>query len=193
VDALLKTLDSDATYGMVAPRLEYPDGRRQLSADCFPTVQHKLRRFAFLKQMERRLPASPDTGIRAVDYAISAFWLMKREVLTTVGLLDERIFYSPEDVDYCIRVWKAGFQIMYDPSVRVVHDAREISRGLIPSKATFSHAAGLAYLFRKHGYVLTPRALYREIEQAVERRRGRVYSAGVASSAVPNVAGGRPC
>jgi len=80
-------------------------------------------------------------------------------------LLDERIFYSPEDVDYCIRIWRAGWQIHYMPSVSVVHDAQEISRpkGLGINKFTIRHAKGLAYLFVKHRYALTLRGLYRRI------------------------------
>ena len=49
-----------------------------------------------------------------VDYAISAFWLLRRDVLEAVGLLDEEIFSRPEDVDYCLRVWKAGYTVVYD-------------------------------------------------------------------------------
>jgi GT2 family glycosyltransferase len=171
VDTLLTHLAGDSTCGIIVPRLEYPDRRRQLSADRFPTLQHKFRRYGWLKQMERKLADPLYPTPYPVDYAISAFWLMRRELLSSVGLLDERIFYAPEDVDYCIRVWKAGFQILYDPAVCVIHDAREISRGIVPTRATFSHAAGLAYLFWKHRYMLRCDGLYREIGHAVARRQ----------------------
>ena len=57
-----------------------------------------------------------------VDYLISACWLFTREVYEKVGPLDEQIFYAPEDVDFCIRVWKAGFKIGYVPEYKMVHD-----------------------------------------------------------------------
>jgi len=160
---LLALLNQNPEWGLISPKLIYPDGRFQISVDTFPTFSRKLKRFLFLKEMEK------STGQyghqQCVDYSISAFWLIKKEVLDRVGLLDEKIFYSPEDVDYCIRVWKAGYKIVYEPSVYVVHDAQEISRGFKINKFTLSHAKGLLYLFLKHRYFLGLRRLYKDINR----------------------------
>ncbi len=86
-------LDNHAGCGMAVPKLTYPDGRFQLSTDSFPTFVRKLQRFFFLKKMEKD-PAE-NAGVTCVDYAISAFWMFPRSVMDKVGLLDERIFYSP--------------------------------------------------------------------------------------------------
>lgn len=163
-EPLMARLKADPTCGMVAPLLTYPNGRLQISTDVFPIVSHKLKRFFALKQMERdndQLPWPTEPAL--VDYAISAFWMLRREVIERVGPLDERIFYSPEDVDYCLRIWAAGFKIVYDPTVRVIHDAQEISRGFPIRKASWSHAKGLSYLFWKHRYMFGHRALYQRI------------------------------
>lgn len=159
---LLEYLNNRTRVGLVAPRLTYPDGRFQLSVDAFPTVLRKLKRLWALRELERQESAS---SAGAVDYAISACWLLRSDAIAATGLLDERIFYSPEDVDYCIRIWQAGWQVHYLPSVSVVHDAQEISRpkGLGINKFTIRHAKGLAYLFFKHRYALTLRGLHRRI------------------------------
>jgi GT2 family glycosyltransferase len=167
---LLARLDTDPACGLVAPRLVYPDGRLQMSTDVFPTVPRKLRRFLALKRMERaNVTAGSSQGPRDVDYVISAFWLLRRDVVDAVGPLDENIFYSPEDVDYCLRVWAAGYTVVYDPTVYAVHDAQEISRGFRVKEASLSHAKGLAYLFWKHRYALTRRGLYRRIGRRTPR------------------------
>jgi GT2 family glycosyltransferase len=159
---LIDYLNGNVRAGLVAPRLTYPDGRFQLSVDAFPTILRKLKRLVSLRKIEQKAKA-----VRAgsVDYAISACWLLKAETVAVTGLLDEKIFYSPEDVDYCIRIWRAGWQVHYLPSVSVVHDAQEISRpkGLGINKFTIRHAKGLAYLFCKHRYALSVRGLYRRI------------------------------
>ncbi len=160
--ALLPRLADSPRTGLLAPRLIYPDGRAQLSVDVFPTLPHKLRRFVSLKRMESGLTPAEERR-RPVDYAISAFWLIPRPVMERVGLLDERIFYSPEDVDYCLRVWQAGYEVVYEPSISIIHDAREISRGFKRPAFTLSHAKGLGYLFRKHRYVFGRRRLYRRL------------------------------
>ena len=148
--------------GLVAPKLIYPSGKFQLSVDVFPTVARKVQRYFALRRLEQR---EPPTGSGPVDYAISACWLLSARAVQVTGLLDERIFYSPEDVDYCIRMWQAGFQVHYVPAVSVVHDAQEISRpkGLGINRFTVRHAKGLLYLFAKHRYGLGLRGLYRRV------------------------------
>lgn len=150
--------------GLVAPRLIYPSGKYQLSVDVFPTVGRKLQRYFALRQLEER---EPPAAAGPVDYAISACWLLSREAVAATGMLDERIFYSPEDVDYCIRLWKSGYQVHYVPDVSVVHDAQEISRpkGIGINRFTWRHAKGLLYLFLKHRYGLSTNGLYRRVRR----------------------------
>ncbi len=163
VARLIARYEREPAAGILVPRLVYADGRPQMSTDLFPTIGRKLLRYVALRAMESRQKRAAETEIREVDYAISAFWLMSREVVAAVGYFDEEIFYSPEDVDYCIRVWQSGRRVLCDPSVLVIHDAQEISRTFIPGRATFSHLRGLFYLFRKHRYSFSRRALYDRI------------------------------
>lgn len=152
---LLRHLDKDPRIGIVVPRINYPSGRWQKSTDGFPTLIGKLDRFFRLRQIESHQAEDAELTNRAgfVDYAISAFWLLPRYVLEAVGLLDEKIFYAPEDVDYCLRVWKAGYRILYVPEASVIHHTQEISRGLKLNKAKVEHVKGLAYYFFKHRYL----------------------------------------
>jgi GT2 family glycosyltransferase len=162
---LITALEEEPDCGLVAPGLTYPDGRFQLSTDVFPTVTRKLQRFVALRSME-----SSSTLVDArrgdVDYAISAFWLFRRSLLDDVGLLDERIFYSPEDVDFCLRIWLAGYRIVYVPQLVAIHDAQEVSRSPKRWRFMLRHAAGLAYYFAKHGYAFGLGRLRRRIAAA---------------------------
>jgi len=154
IQKLCDTLNENPDIGLIIPKLVYPDGRFQISTDVFPSPLRKFKRFLGLKKQEIQARA-PDQTID-VDYAISAFWLMPRRTLEAVGLLDEKIFYAPEDVDYCIRIWKAGLRITYVPQCTVTHDAQEIGRALLKVKRwpfIASHIKGLLYLFAKHRYV----------------------------------------
>ncbi len=165
VESLVKLLKTHPKWGIICPKLTYSSGRFQISVDQFPTLLRKAKRFLFLKGMEDK--SSPyDYKLRMpVDYAISAFWLFRRELLDEVGYLDEDIFYSPEDVDFCLRVWESGYQVIYEPSVSIVHDAQEISRGFKLNKFVFSHIFGLLYLFRKHRYGFGLRKIYKRLRR----------------------------
>jgi len=153
-------LNKHESVGLVIPKLTYPDGRAQISVDKFPTITHKIKRFLFLKNMEAK-PSNDSEGY--VDTAISATWLLKKDTVSKVGLLDEKIFYSPEDIDYCLRIWQSGYKILHVPQFTVVHDAQELSRGFKINKFTFLHAKGLLYFFRKHGYMFSLKSLYKRL------------------------------
>lgn len=47
--------------------------------------------------------------------------VIRREVIRTVGLLDDGYFMYFEDVDYCRRARQAGWRILYWPHAKVVH------------------------------------------------------------------------
>jgi GT2 family glycosyltransferase len=155
MEPLIGVVEADPSVGMVVPRVLYPSGRWQKSFDRFPTLADKVNRFFRLRQIEKSeaRQVRVDGPAFPVDYAISAFWLFPRSIMERVGLLDEKIFYAPEDVDYCLRIWKSGCRILLLPSVAIFHHTQEISRGFKLNRAKFSHLKGLAYFFMKHGYL----------------------------------------
>ena len=175
LERLIEQLAADPSIGIIAPRLIFPDGRRQISTGVFPTLGRKLERLFRLRTLERR-DARVLQSSGAVDYAISAFWLMRRDLIDRIGPLDERIFYAPEDVDFCLRAWLHGKRVVYRPDLEVVHDAKERSRSLKGLLFAWRHVLGLAYFFKKHGYVLSTDKLYRRI--------GRPRSSGAAEPIV---------
>lgn len=169
--SLLSELALDPSIGIVAPRLIFPSGDAQLSTDVFPTIGRKIERVFRLRDLE----SATESAVRskcAVDYAISAFWLMRRDLLDEIGGLDERIFYAPEDVDFCLRTWLAGKTVIYQPNVEVVHDAKERSRSLKGLFFMWRHLIGLAYFFRKHGYCWRLDDVYQRIRKAHGKTAG---------------------
>ena len=163
---LVNYLKENPSAGLVTPRLVFEDGRFQLSFDEFPTLVRKFQRFLFLRKIEARLHKMEKLVKPIdVDYAISACWMIRRDAFERVGLFDEGIFYSPEDVDYCIRMWSAGYKITYVPSAEIIHDAQELSRGFRLSIFHFSHLKGLFYLFKKHKYFFRLSGLYKRIKR----------------------------
>lgn len=155
IQKLTQAIKNNPAAGMIAPRLVYPNGQLQKSTDAFPTITNKVKRYFFLKLIEKREERQKKRGgIFPVEYAISAMWVIKRAALSRVGLLDENFFYAPEDVDYCLRMWQAGYRILYHADAVAVHHTQEISRGFRINGATLNHIKGLAYYFIKHRYFL---------------------------------------
>lgn len=153
IEKLITNLKKNYLLGIAAPKLIYPNGRRQKTTDLFPTIQRKITRYFFLRKIEKTEETDKKSNtVHEVDYAISALWVLKKDMINKIGPLDENIIYSPEDADYCLRVWKAGYHILYNPEVFAVHHTQEITRSFKCSKATVEHIKGLFYYFRKHRY-----------------------------------------
>lgn len=141
--------------GLIAPRLNLPSGERQNSVKRFPTLQWRLRKikkiiFGLTVEDKELYPSLE--RIEFPDTAISAFWVIPKEVLGSVGFLDEKIFYSPEDVDYCVRVWKKGFIIKYYQDADIVHYTQQIAHKKPFSLISLSFFLNFIYYFWKHGY-----------------------------------------
>jgi GT2 family glycosyltransferase len=154
---MLMCLDNDEV-GMIAPNILYPDGTVQNSVKKIPTILEKLLKlgkilFHFSKWSYSDFYKDfPWETINPTDTAISAFWILKKTILESVGYLDEKIFYSPEDIDYCVRIWKSGKKIFYYPFLKIVHHTQQISHKNPFSRLALSHFFGLLYFFNKHKY-----------------------------------------
>lgn len=125
-DELCRYVEDTPACGIAAPALYSPDGELQASAKPYPSPWLKLRHVLSPGResaAERAELANPHPY-----YVIGACQVFRRDILGKVGLLDEGIFYGPEDCDFCIRVRKAGFTIDYLPQLRLTHDWRRATR-----------------------------------------------------------------
>lgn len=58
---------------------------------------------------------------QTIGHVAGAAMLISREVITKVGMFDERFFLYYEDLDYCLRAKEAGFTIHINPDVVAEH------------------------------------------------------------------------
>lgn len=168
INKLVKYLDDTPECGLVAAKLTDIDGNLQFTCRKYPTVWSKLLRrmpFKWAQKLldEEEMRDCDHTSPREVDYVIGAYQLMRKSVIKEVGLLDENIFYGPEDVDICLRIWQAGYKVVYNPEAVTIHDEQRITKRRLFSKISWEHVKGLAYFFWKHKYLLSRKSLYRSI------------------------------
>jgi len=58
---------------------------------------------------------------RNVDTLSGACMVIRREAMDQVGLLDEGFFIYSEDTEFCFRLKRAGWRVVYRPEARVQH------------------------------------------------------------------------
>lgn len=159
VREMLRYMDATPAAGVVGPKLIYPDGTVQFSRRRFITVHGKVLRQLPLRlrraiawMADEEIQGIDRTVAQPVDYVIGACQLIRRDLIRSAGALDEHMFYGPEDVDFCLRAWQAGWEVHYVPSAVVVHHEQRITRRR-PSVLTLRHGMALAYYFWKHRYL----------------------------------------
>ena len=115
----------DEGIGVVGAQLLYPDGKIQFGGtvrnrDAPEWFDHRYR----FKPGDWG-PAAQTSPALAVT---GACMYIRRATIKRVGLLDERYPMAYEDVDYCLRVWRAGLTVRYFPIARLVHH-ESVTRG----------------------------------------------------------------
>ncbi len=76
----------------------------------------------------------PDQRFSECDFVSGSFLCIKKKVIDTIGLLEEKYFMYYEDVEYCLRAKRAGFRVGIDSNVIYKH--LEISK-TNPEKAMY--------------------------------------------------------
>lgn len=178
-EALLRLADvveNDMGCAIVGPKMKDKNGIYQTSGRNIPTMTEKLFKVLPIKSLNKKgqtMEASvriDASGIVEVGYLLSACWMVRKEIFNTVGLLDEKIFYAPEDVEFCIRCHKTGYTIKYCRDAEIIHEWQRLSRKKLFSKHNFEHIKGLAYMFWKHKYLFGTE----KIEKIYEKNRKSV-------------------
>lgn len=157
-DTMISVLEEDKFNGIVGPKMKSLDGKVQNSGRKIPTIKVKLYKVLPLdtlhkkaEQLEFYNDINRDKNT-AVGYLMSACWIMKREVVDRIGYLDEKIFYAPEDIEYCIRAWLNGYRVVYCNDAEIIHEWQRLSRKKIISKHNWEHIKGLFYMYNKYKF-----------------------------------------
>jgi GT2 family glycosyltransferase len=94
---------------------------------------------------------------RDVDWICGSFWLIRREAIDRVGLLDERFFAYDEDIDWCRRARAAGLRVRFWSGAAIVHRGGG-ARPFMRDKTFVHFRSRLSYLRKHHGVAMA--ALY---------------------------------
>ncbi|HWF47326.1 MAG TPA: glycosyltransferase family 2 protein [Bryobacteraceae bacterium] len=157
----VKFMDEHKSCGVLGVKLIGEDGSLKLSCCYFPTpwnlALQMTRLGKFFPNIRLIDDMSWDHGsLRSCDWVPGCYYMMRRDVIKTVGLFDPRYFLYWEEVDHCRRVREAGWDVIYYPYTHVVHigfqsgETFDADRRQIPALFTESL---LLYLRKHHGWL----------------------------------------
>ncbi len=154
---LVDTLDAHPSWGVVGPRMVDESSSPYPAARRFPTP---WRLFCEYTRLSWFLPRSclfadyyyGDRDVKtldAVDQVEGSALVISESAREAVGKLDTRFFLFFEEVDWCRRVWDAGFEIhvVQDAVVRH-HRGTIVSRHFVEART--AHAESAMRYFHKY-------------------------------------------
>ncbi|NDJ61097.1 MAG: glycosyltransferase family 2 protein [Chloroflexi bacterium] len=160
--ALFATLFADQSardrrVGMVGARLSFGDGSfqhsafgfpglRQLWAELFPTPGRLIEQ-GFNGRYPRDLYAGDQPF--PVDFVLGATMMLRREVICEVGLLDAGFFMYCEEIDWALRIHRAGWGVRCVPAAHVIHLGGQ-SAGQVRPQTVIRLWTSRLRLYRKH-------------------------------------------
>jgi N-acetylglucosaminyl-diphospho-decaprenol L-rhamnosyltransferase len=113
--------------GIAGALLHYPDGSPQWSGGREPSLAWFFALASGLPALLAKLPlyrrARPldAAGPRTVDWVTGAAMAFRRKVWKAAGPLDEGFRFYAQDLDFCVRVRRAGWWVQVRPEFQVLH------------------------------------------------------------------------
>jgi len=141
---VLAWMDDHPDVGIIGGKILDPDGTVQRSARAFPSYGAAVgHRYSLLT---RWFPGNPwsrrylrgeatFTQTEPVDWVSGACVVHRRAVSEALHGLDEQFFMYVEDVDFCLRAWKAGWKVYFHPGIVMEHEvggsSKQVNRPMI--------------------------------------------------------------
>ncbi len=128
--SLIEYLENNPQVGLAGCKILNPDGSLQLA--CRRSIPTPWSAFTKVTGLSALFPNTKLFGKYNLTYlnpnetyeveAVSgSFMFLRREVYEQVGKLDESYFMYGEDLDWCYRIIKAGWKIVYYHKTQIIH------------------------------------------------------------------------
>jgi GT2 family glycosyltransferase len=120
-------MDAHPKTGALGPKLENPDGTLQKSCYRFPSPMRSMAENLMLVAAFPNCSwwgdyrAWDHDSERNVDFVSGAAILVRRKVIETTGVLDERFFIYAEETDWCYRMHKDKWDVTFIANATIVH------------------------------------------------------------------------
>lgn len=158
LEKMVKFMNNHPECGIAGCKLLNPDLSLQPSVRSFPTFASQVfillklhHLFPHSKAMYHYLMQDFDyEKTQEVDQVMGAFFMIRREVIEKIGLLDENFWIWFEEVDYCKRAKNAGWKILYTPEAKIIHHYGQSFKQVLNVKKQKDFNKSLSYYFKKH-------------------------------------------
>ena len=125
ITPLLTTLRSNRQIAAVQPKIMFADNSNKIWSGG--GIYYRLIASTTTIGYDK-LDTEKYNKPRYLDWLTGCCILIKAEIISEVGLLNNRFFAYYEDVDWSLRIRKLGYLLAYNPSIPIYHKAGASSK-----------------------------------------------------------------
>jgi len=120
IENLVAILDSNPKIGAISPMILYFDKPDMIQYAGFTGMNMNTGRNYCIGQMEQDL-GQYDDATGTTGFVHGAAMMIRKEAITKAGPMPELFFLYYEEMDWCEKIKKAGFEIWIEPKARIYH------------------------------------------------------------------------
>ena len=120
VNTLVNVLEINNKVGIVSPKIKYFDNPTMLQYAGFTSMNYFTARNKCIGQNLVDV-GQFDTSTGPTGFVHGAAMMVKREVINKAGLMDENFFLYYEEMDWCERIKKSGYQVWICMQALIYH------------------------------------------------------------------------
>ncbi|MBE7171069.1 MAG: glycosyltransferase family 2 protein [Williamsia sp.] len=117
---LVDTLEKHPQIGVISPKINYFDKQDVLQYTGYTDMNYYTARNKCIGQLEKD-KGQYDYLTGKTGYAHGAAMLVTREAMEKAGVLSDNFFIYYEELDWCERIKKAGFEVWVDMQALLFH------------------------------------------------------------------------
>src|SRR3989338_3093983 len=143
---VIEMFEKDKKLGAIGGKITKKNGEAEKSAGRFlKTLEVFLMSLGLDEFLGIR---SSPKNFKEVDFVSGGFMIVRKDLFQKLSGFDENLFMYTEDMEFCFRLKKQGYRVLFDPQIVIIHESHGSSSRKFAIKNIYE---GLLYFQKKHG------------------------------------------
>ena len=128
LEQMVLFLNENSRFAAVGPAQVNSENHIERSCGRFPNFKNSLYEILGLSKVFPQyfqpnflMKDWDHSSSMQVDHVMGSYMLLRRDIITTIGFMDQDYFLYMEDIDLSRKIYKAGYKIYYDRKLIIHH------------------------------------------------------------------------
>ncbi len=120
IESLVNILDNNPDVGAVSPKIRYFEKPEIIQYAGFSSMNFNTGRNKCIGQFEKD-HGQYDRNTGPTAYVHGAAMMVRKEVIDKAGPMPENFFLYYEEMDWCEKIRRSGYQVWFEPKALIYH------------------------------------------------------------------------